>query len=114
MTSMTIELPTELARRLAPIQDRLTEIIELGLLQLESGPTLLHREVVDFLASGPTPGEIVAFRPSLTAEARVAELLDKNQAGVLRAGEEAELDEYQYLNHLLTLVKIQARRNLAA
>ena len=78
MTNMTIELPGELAQRLLPVQDRLAEIIELGLLQLESSPTLLHREVVDFLAAGPGPAEIVAFRPSPDAEERLGELLDKN------------------------------------
>lgn len=113
MTSMTIELPPELAQRLLPLQDRLTEIIELGLRQLESGSTVLHKEVVNFLAIGPTPAEIIAFRPSPIAEDRIAELLEKSRDGPLTVVEEVELDEYQYLNHLLTLTKIQARRNLA-
>ncbi len=35
MTTISLELPDELARRLAPFQKRLPEIIKLGLRQLE-------------------------------------------------------------------------------
>ncbi len=35
MVTISLELPDELARRLIPLQDRLPEIIELGLQQLE-------------------------------------------------------------------------------
>ncbi len=35
MTTISLELPDELARRLAPLQNRLPEIIKLGLRQLE-------------------------------------------------------------------------------
>jgi hypothetical protein len=37
MATITFEVPDELAERLAPYQDRLSEIIELGLRQIEAG-----------------------------------------------------------------------------
>jgi len=44
MIDLTIQLPDDLARRLKPVQDRLPEIIELGLSQLEKKPPLEKEE----------------------------------------------------------------------
>ncbi len=113
MTQLTIEIPKNLARRLKPVQNRMVEIIELGLHQIEPSHTNLYSKIIEFLASGPTPEEIIALRPSETVQERIGELLDKNRAGTLAETEEAELDEYQTLNHMMTLVKIRARQNLS-
>jgi hypothetical protein len=55
MVQLTIEIPEELASRLQPVQDRLLEIVELGLREINPAQYALHSEVVDFLASGPSP-----------------------------------------------------------
>ena len=72
----------------------------------------LYNEVTIFLAGGPSPDEIVALRPSAAAQKRLRELLAKNQTGHLSDAEVVELDEYQNMNHLMTLLKAQARRQL--
>lgn len=112
MVQLTIELPEELASRLHPVQDRVTEIIELGLRELGAGEYILQNELVDFLAKGPTAEEILTFQPSQSVTARVEELLHKNQDRVLTAAEEAELDRYETLDYLMTLVKARVRRHL--
>jgi len=43
---------------------------------------------------------------------RVRELLAKNQTGTLTAEEEAELDQYGYIEHLMRLVKARARHHV--
>lgn len=110
MVEMTVQMPPQLALRLRPIQNRLVEIIELGLRAITPAQYGLHSEVIEFLASGPTLQAIVAFRPSAKAQARVTELLDKNQAGTLMSAEQSELDRYEHLDYLMTLVKARARQ----
>lgn len=111
MAELTIDIPDELAARVAPWREQMAEIIELGL----RGLTLrgeVYGEVVDFLASGPSPQAIGAYHASAGAEARVAELLEKNQQSRLTPDEQAELDDYERLNHLLMLIKAQAQRRM--
>jgi hypothetical protein len=116
---MTIEIPDELARKLEPKRGRLAEIIqrglgELSLLEPAAGNCALAEEVLAFLSRGPRPQEIVEFRPSKKSVQRIRELLDKNREGALTAGEEAEMDHIQSLNHLFAMVKAHARQHLAA
>lgn len=113
MVELTIEIPEELASRLQPVQDRLLEIMELGLREISPVQYGLHSEVIDFLASGPSSQRIIDFQPSEDVTARVSELLNKNRASTLTAAENAELDQYEILDYLLTLVKARARFNLS-
>ena len=112
MQSLTIEVPDDLADRLRTEQGRLTEIIERGLETLRGGSTALGRELVSFLARGPRPEEIVAFRPSATCLERADELLEKNRSGELSSRERGELEEMAALNHLFTRIKAEARGHL--
>lgn len=109
MVQLTIEVPEELAFRLQPLQNRLVEIIEVGLREITPAEYGLHSEIIEFLASGPKPQEIVAFQASESATSRVNELLDKNREDTLTAAERAELDQYETLDYLMTLVKARAR-----
>ena len=111
---MTIDLPDQLARRIAAQKEKLGEIIERGLQQQSEGTSPRWREVIEFLASGPRPEEIVAFRPPAAHAERSDELLYKNRQSQLTGAEEAELDEMEHINHLMTLLKAEARRFLAA
>lgn len=111
---VTIEIPDDLAERLGPQQGNLLALIERGLRQQWSETSALAQEVVGFLARGPRPGEILAFRPSEQSAQRAGELLEKNRAGSLTADEQAELDEMTSLNHLFSLIKAHARQHLQA
>jgi len=112
MVELTVQIPNDLAVRLRPVQDRLTEIIELGLREIAPARYGLYNEVIEFLADGPPPQAIVAFRPSAEAQKRVLELLDKNRAGALTPDEQTELDQYERLDYLMALVKARARWRL--
>jgi hypothetical protein len=66
MVTISLKVPDELARRLAPLQDRLPEIIELGLRQWQdSEPTsLTPREQAEQIWA--TTGLIVPLDPVIT------------------------------------------------
>jgi len=69
-------------------------------------------EIVRFLASGPTPEQIVAFHPSPTASERAYALIDAERAGTITEEEQAELDSSVYLEHMMRLIKAEARKRL--
>src|ERR1043166_3833585 len=97
---VTLELPDELARRLEARKDRLAQIIERGLAEHAEGASPHWREIIQFLASGPTPEQIIAFGPSTEHLDRSRDLLHRNATGDLNPGEEVELDELEHINHL--------------
>ena len=111
---VTINLPDQVARRLEGQKERLAEIIERGLEQQGDGSSPHWREVIEFLATGPRPDQIVGFRPSTTNGERSQYLLVKNREGQLTELEEAELDDIGQINNFMMLLKAEARRALAA
>ena len=113
MVQLTIDIPEDLAFRLQAVHDRLVEIIELGLREITPAEYGLHNEIIEFLAGGPKAQDIIAFQPSESATDRVNELLDKNREGTLTVAEQAELDQYETLDYLMTLVKARTRLHLA-
>ncbi len=73
--------------------------------------TKSYDEFLDFLAAGTTPDALLAFRPSDEATQRVEELVAKSKSGTISTEEEAELDDYLQLEHLLILAKARARKH---
>ena len=67
-------------------------------------------EVIAFFANGPTREQIVAFRLSQEAVARVRTLQQKNSAGTLSADEVAELDQCVQLDQIMLLIRSRARQ----
>lgn len=119
MTTITLEVPDELAARLAPLRDQLPDLISQAL-ELRSAKSatketvqkLSHpvfTEALDFLASGSTPEQIMAFKASPAVQERLEELLDKNREEGLTEDEEAELDVYEQVDDLMILLKAHAR-----
>lgn len=74
----------------------------------------LFDEILEFLASTPTPEQIIAFKPSNELNQRLHDLLDRNANNSLTAEEKSELDEFMRMDHLLKMLKIKARQKLAA
>ncbi len=72
-----------------------------------------YEEVIDFIASGPSPGSIVSFRPSPDASERVAALIEREKTTSLPSEEKAELDHDIELEHIMRLAKARARQRLA-
>jgi hypothetical protein len=71
-----------------------------------------YEEVIDFLAAGTSPDNLVAFRPSEEAKRRVAHLIEREKADALTPEEKSELEHYVQLEHLMRLAKARARRHL--
>jgi hypothetical protein len=71
-----------------------------------------YEEVVEFIAAGTSPGEIIAFQPSEETRQRVADLIYREKTTGLNPDEESELDHYMQLEHLMRLAKARARRHL--
>jgi len=114
MAAITLQLPDELASRLRAHEDRLPEILELGLRRLTgehsgSSPCLEEASsIVEFLAGQPPPEEILQLKGSERLERRVEELLEKNRSSGLNPEEEEEWERYELMQHLVTLAKTQA------
>lgn len=74
----------------------------------------VYEEVYQFLISAPTPQEIIDFRVSDQTQKRVSILLAKNRDGILSPDERSELDQFEQVNHLMSMMKIYARKSLQA
>ncbi|HZS48556.1 MAG TPA: hypothetical protein VFC63_26030 [Blastocatellia bacterium] len=119
MTTITIEVPDELAAKLAPVRQELPALIAQALERhattAQSDRTKLNAnhptfiETLDFLTSSPTPEQIIAFKASPAVQERLEELLDNNREDELTEEEKAELDAYEQINDLMILLKAHAR-----
>jgi len=79
---ITLDLPDELVSRLSPLEDKLPQILELGLRELNASSQMGFTgvaEVLEFLATLPTPEEIIALRPSEALQTQISNLLEKNR-----------------------------------
>ena len=112
MAQITIEVPDSLAEQLAPIRDRLPEVLAHGLEHFSPIPTEVYRYILDFLASNPSPQAIIDFKLPQMVQERISELLNKNRANALTAEESAELDSYERLNRFVRKFKIQAMKDV--
>jgi hypothetical protein len=72
-----------------------------------------YEEVIDFIAAGATPDNVVTFQPSAEARRRVSSLIEQEKLGALSPEERSELDHYMQLEHLMRLAKARARRHLS-
>ena len=71
-----------------------------------------YREIIDFIAEGINPEDLVAFHPSETAKKQVADLVYREKTTGLTAKETAELNHYFELEHLMRLAKARTRHYL--
>ncbi|MEO1620790.1 MAG: hypothetical protein AAFU53_07120 [Cyanobacteria bacterium J06632_3] len=104
MATLTIEIPDDLMEQLSPVKDQLPELLRRCLHPLAL-PAQVYRYVLDFLTSQPTPEQIAAFRPTDEMQARLKYLVDKEQSGELNQEEQAELAEYEQIEHLIVMFK---------
>jgi len=74
-------------------------------------PTFMD-EILDFLASTPTPKDIVDYQPSESLEDRSHYLHERNQQDSLTDAERVEFEELRRINHFMNQLKIRARLKL--
>lgn len=70
-------------------------------------PNKVYDEVIEFIASS-SPQNVIAFRPSEEAKARLAELIDREKRDGLSEDEKSELDHYLQIEHVMRLAKARA------
>jgi len=119
MVELTIQVPEQVIQRLEPIRDRLPMLLAQVAETRSPFPAspdatrptdipLAYAEVIEFLTRGPSLQEIIAFKVSDEAQARLRELLDRNRESLLTGDEQAELDLYEQIEHVMILLKAQA------
>ena len=64
-----------------------------------------YEEVVEFIAAGSSPQNVIAFRPSEKTKRRVFDLIEREREEGLSADEKSELDHYLQMEHLMRLAK---------
>ena len=74
------------------------------------GEPQVYEEIVDFIAAGTSPQNVIAFRPSKAARERVWDLVARDKAGGLSKAEASELEHYLQLEHSMRLAKARAQR----
>jgi hypothetical protein len=130
MAQITIDIPDDLAQRLAPFQSQFSDLFTrliattlLGNMQIEaeSSPAAslintsgTYQEILDFLIDRPTSEQIINFKVSEASQSRLQTLLEKNREAVLTATETAEIDLYEQLDTLIGFLKIRAYAALRA
>lgn len=53
---------------------------------------------------------MVAFRPSEGVRERVTELVERSKDGSISSEEQAELEDYLQLEHIMIMAKVRARQ----
>lgn len=107
MRTITLDVPDELADALAPVQDRLPELLALSL-QQPAVPAHFYRAILTLLVSAPTPAQIAAFSPAPEVQQRLQTLLERVRFGALTAAEQAELDELERIEQVMIMLKAGA------
>jgi len=114
---ITIQVPDALGQQLQRVRECLPEILERGLHEIlaeRSGDFQDENAIIELLTSQPSPEQVLSICPSPELQARVSELLYRNKEDKLSQREEAELERYLTLEHLVRLAKAHAYRQLAA
>ena len=71
-----------------------------------------YEEIVEFIAAGTNPRNVIAFRPSDATRDRVWDLVAREKGGEITPEEASELGHYLQLEHIMRLAKASAQRHL--
>jgi hypothetical protein len=107
---VTLTIPEELANQLNQKTD-LAQVLELGLRELAASKALEFgsaKEVIETLASLPTPEQILALRPSKEFQERIRFLLEKSRNTGLSEQETQQWASYEFTEHIVRLAKANA------
>ena len=80
---------------------------------MQSAPTrTVFDEITDFLATEPSPQEIIAYYMPDDLQARLDELLDKTREGEIAPSEREELERFLNANQMFSLLKTKMKLKL--
>ena len=112
---LTIDLPENLAVRLNSNRRNLSRIVEAGLREVQANESTGYKslsDVLEFLASLPTPNAILDLRPSEEHEDRIGEVLRKNREEGLDEADERFWASYEFIEHIVRMAKAAAKSKL--
>lgn len=116
MAQITLDLPDELLAQIEQTGENPSDWLRHHLPKLlQSDSTLpahFYRHILNFIASNPTPEQISDFRPTPEMQERLRTLL--NRQGDRTFPEQAELDEYERIEHLVIMLKAGNIKNLVS
>lgn len=102
-------MPESLLKRVEPFSRWLPSILEVSLLEFNTPAAVAAHEVVAFLAGNPSPEEVSRYRAPAQRQAWMDRLLTLNSAGAISEAEQRELDELLKLEHVVVMLKANAR-----
>jgi hypothetical protein len=112
---IVLNVPDDLGEKLQQLGDRLPELLDRALDEFTTEPDASpdrvsqdELQILDILASQPSPDRVLAIRPTAQLQSRMSELLDRRKSGELPQSEEAELDRYLLIEHWVRLAKAHA------
>ena len=112
MAQLTIEIPDALLPELEQVRSQLPVLLAQWINSSRSAPQdspqTPSQDVLSFLIDQPNLQDILNFKVSEVAQARLTTLLDRNRNGELSEDESFELDGYEQLNQLMQMLKIRA------
>jgi hypothetical protein len=114
---ITLDIPEELLSQLDAIEQQIPEALKLGIHELAARPKpgfTGFSEVLEFLANLPTAEEILALRPSAVLQSEIDRLSEKHQSQDLTAQERQLWQQYEYLEHVISMAKAKAYLRLNA
>ncbi|HMQ52229.1 MAG TPA: hypothetical protein PKD98_09060, partial [Anaerolineae bacterium] len=109
MVEIKMQINDGLAQRLQPMYDWLPTVLELSLVGFKTPAVQTASEIIDFLATGPSPTEVMTYHVSDRAQERLRRLLAISEAGLASPEEQAELDEVAQSRHLLIFLKVKTQ-----
>lgn len=125
MTELTLQVSDDIAAQLMLIQGQLPRLLQqiaqsmpVDRPEASAFPAMntqdvdVYNEFLDFLLSAPVPQEIIDFRVSDATQYRLSDLLEKNREDTLTVAEQGELDAYEQVEYVMTLLKAKAYRQL--
>ena len=113
MVEMTMHVPDDLAPKLRRMNKWLPTVLELSLAGFKTPAVRTVSELIGYLSEGSTPKQVASYKFSERSQQRLRRLLALNQSSLLSEEEQAELEELETLDHIVMMLKIQARQYLA-
>lgn len=105
MAKITIEVPDEIAEQFGSQTHLLVDSL-LRSLRQPSVPLDVYRHILEFIANRPTTEQLAAFEPMHEIRERLRTLLDRERANEITPFEKAELDECEWIEHIVVMLKM--------
>ena len=112
---LTLHVPDDLAADLRQRLARLPRILRLGLRELDAEDAAGFSglaDVLQLLASLPTPEQVIALRPSQALQARIDTLVQRSREGELSDEDDQQWQNYQVPPAMVRKAKIRAAQQL--